>query len=219
MIVVVDTYNVLHVVGVLPPELAGIDVSGLAQLIEASRYSEHRVELICDGSPHLANQTTGHRLITPRYAGTGREADDLIAALVAESSAPKRLLVVSSDQWVLRQARKRRCRTLTSELFLEHLVHDATSTNPQTNARKPDTLPSAEVARWMDEFSITDEEASKPTRSKREQEEPGPTDLPLMPSKDRSKSAPQKPDREHGPLPRDVIEQAERIWAEEGRRS
>ena len=47
----VDAYNVLHVVGVLPPELAGIDLEELAALLEGSRFGREEVLLICDGIP------------------------------------------------------------------------------------------------------------------------------------------------------------------------
>ena len=38
MPLLIDAYNVLHVVGVLPPDLAGIDLEELAILIAKSRF-------------------------------------------------------------------------------------------------------------------------------------------------------------------------------------
>ena len=55
MHVLVDAYNVLHVVGVLPPEHAGIDLEELADLIAASRYGGHPVLLVCDADPEAAS--------------------------------------------------------------------------------------------------------------------------------------------------------------------
>lgn len=46
----VDTYNVLHVTGVLPAELAGLEPGGLAALIARSRYRSRGARLICDGT-------------------------------------------------------------------------------------------------------------------------------------------------------------------------
>ncbi len=49
MPLVVDAYNVLHVTGVLPPEIAGLDLNGLADLIEASGLAKDEVWIVCDG--------------------------------------------------------------------------------------------------------------------------------------------------------------------------
>src|SRR5881394_1410417 len=124
MKLLLDTYNILHVTGVLPPELAGVDVAELAQLILASRYRAQEIMLICDGDKNPDVQAGRRGTITVRFAGKGKSADDLIAELVEKSTTPKRLTVVSSDHAILKAARRRKCATLTSEEFLQHLVTD-----------------------------------------------------------------------------------------------
>ena len=49
MKVLIDTFNVLHVTGVLPPGLAGPDVTGLAALITTSRWKSAQIAMVCDG--------------------------------------------------------------------------------------------------------------------------------------------------------------------------
>ena len=126
---VIDTFNVLHVTGVLPPELAGPDAVKLAGLIYRSRWSGADVRLVCDGAAGNlvlpAGLAAGSR-IRLVFAGHGPDAADImIERIIAKDSAPRTLLVVSSDRRILTAARKRRSGLLTSEQFLQRLADDA----------------------------------------------------------------------------------------------
>lgn len=159
MPVIVDTFNVVHVTGVLPPELAGIDVEELARLIERSRYRTEMVTLVCDGSkPESGPKVESGRGIRVRYAGKGRTADEEIAAMVRASSAPRRLVVVSSDREIAREARRRRCRTLTSEEFLTHLTTDCSVGNGVgergEDSGAPSHVSAGEAGAWAKMFGI-----------------------------------------------------------------
>jgi predicted RNA-binding protein with PIN domain len=150
----VDTYNVLHITGVLSPDLAGLDAGDLAALIGTSRYADRTVKLICDGgrpgeSPHQAG-------IEFVFAGPGREADELIERIIRTNSAPKRLLVVSSDRRVIAAARRRRAAILSSERFLAQLALDR---ERPRRSRLPAfvheiPLDRYSVASWMREFGL-----------------------------------------------------------------
>src|SRR5687768_158064 len=107
MPLIIDTFNVLHTVGVLPPELAGIDVQGLIGLLKRSRYRDEKVTLACDGKPQPGLKS-GEPNVVIRFSGAGKPADDLIGQLVRASTAPRRLIVVSTDHAVQRTARRRR---------------------------------------------------------------------------------------------------------------
>lgn len=124
MPLIIDTYNVLHVTGVLPPEIAGVDTASLIDLIRLSRYRRRRVTLVCDGTPAEDAPTGRVGPITICYGGPGPTADALITAIIRRSSIPRRLTVVSSDRAVQREARRRRCGILSSEQFLQHLAVD-----------------------------------------------------------------------------------------------
>jgi hypothetical protein len=156
---VVDTYNVLHVTGVLPPELAGLEVAGLAALIALSRYAKAAAWLVCDGVGPPLSTRDGGRILT-KYAGHGRSADDEIERLIERSSAPRRMTVVSSDHRVRQAARRRRCRWLRSEEFLEHLAADVQRGRGQgprralTLDRSALPLHRDEVQRWVERFGL-----------------------------------------------------------------
>lgn len=153
MPVIVDTYNVLHVTGVLPPELAGIDVAGLADLIEASRYRAEMVWLVCDGTGRGARSERRERIVT-HYTGIRSDADSHIGRMIDGSSTPRRLTVVSSDHRVRRMALRRRCVALSSEAFLGQLASDANRRGKPREVRPPVPLDQQQVDRWVREFGL-----------------------------------------------------------------
>jgi len=161
MPLLIDAYNVIHVTGVLPTHLAGIDVEGLMRLIEVSRWSRDDVCLVCDGNPPPGGPPPPVGSIRAVFAGGGRQADDVIAALIARSTTPRRLAVVSLDRFVLQQASRRRCRTIRSNKFLELLAHDhavwerAMGRQAARPARKPGgPLPASSVDHWIKHFGL-----------------------------------------------------------------
>ncbi|MDY7107261.1 MAG: NYN domain-containing protein [Planctomycetota bacterium] len=143
MSLIIDTYNVLHVTGVLPPEIAGIDAAGLIDLIRQSRYRHRRTTLVCDGTPAEGAPVGRIGPVTVRYGGPGPTADALIATIIRRSSSPRRLTIVSSDRAVQREGRRRRCEVLSSEQFLEHLAADHEQAEAG-GAKKPDRPPTPE---------------------------------------------------------------------------
>ena len=163
MPIIIDTYNALHVTGVLPPELAVGEPEGLARLIAASRFGSEAVWLICDGVPRGATRV-GRIVI--EGAGPGKSADDHIAAFLERSSAPRRLTVVTSDRAIQRKARSRGAECVKSEDFLAMLADDARRVKPARGRPAPPSprrsvpLSEREVAGWMTLFAITAEQAA-----------------------------------------------------------
>lgn len=149
----IDTYNVLHVTGILPPDLAGVDAQGLARLIARSRYASRDAALICDGQapPDAPSAVDGVRLV---YAGAGADADSLIDSLVREDSAPRSLTVVSSDRRVQASGRRRRAVVLSAEQFLRNLAADAHRPDAPTKggAKPPAPLAPGLIHDWLVEF-------------------------------------------------------------------
>ncbi|NNF44198.1 MAG: hypothetical protein HKN62_14370 [Phycisphaerales bacterium] len=151
MPLIVDTYNVLHVSGVLPPDLAGIETADLARLIAASRYRREPATLVCDGTRPPDAGTGAPPGIDLVYAGPGRSADDEIIRRIRGSSVPRRLLLVTSDRAIMREARKRRCRILSSEAFLAQLADD--HTHPPAGSAAAET-PAGDVDHWLSVFGL-----------------------------------------------------------------
>lgn len=162
MPILIDANNVLHVTGVLPPDLAGVDEEGLAQLIADSRYRGDAVCLVCDG-PRRNRPVGPIAGIALRYSGAGKTADEVIAILVAQCTAPRRLTVVSGDRAILRDARKRRCPVLNATEFLEILTRDHTvrakSRTPLRSRPQTPTLDPQTVDAWRSFFGLDDPQA------------------------------------------------------------
>ena len=150
-----DTCNVLHTTGILPPGLAGLDVAGLGALIGTSRWAEDRVVLVCDGTPPSGGSPRPGPGIRVIYS-LEKEADEILERLISDSTAPRELLVVSSDRRVRRAARRRNARDLESDRFLRALLEDrqAHQNQPEPHHR-PASLRPGEVKSWENLFEVT----------------------------------------------------------------
>ncbi len=168
MALLLDTYNILHTTGVLPPEFAGPGIDDLAGLVAASRYARETVQMICDGTGQPRRPVGEDADIRVRFAGPGADADTLIIEMIDAAADPKRVTVVSSDGAIQRAARRRRCAALTSEEFLDHLARDNDSANrtatPTGPAPKPPApLSSDQVERWIDIFDLDAADFAEPS--------------------------------------------------------
>lgn len=156
--VIVDAYNLLMADGA-----GGIDLDDLRQLARASRYAERGVVLVCDGGPKgssaagVADAAGGAmRGVRVVYAGRGADADSLIEHMLAASSAPRRLLVVSDDRRLRKAARRLRAPWIGCLAFLARLHHDERRSTPTSLPSFATSLPldAMSVRHWLDEFGI-----------------------------------------------------------------
>ena len=161
MPLIIDTYNVLHTTGILPPEMAGIDVGGLIRLISASRYRRQLVTLVCDGTGPMPASPGLPRTIAIRFSGPDREADDLILDLVEQASDRRRITVVTSDRAVANAVRKRGCATLSSPVFLKRLLGDAQTRPRPVDDRPTGPLDAKRVDQWIEQFGLAETELTK----------------------------------------------------------
>jgi hypothetical protein len=171
MALLVDANNVLHVTGVLPPDLAGIDLDGLIHLVERSRFARRPVCLVCDGPGRAAGEEQSDRsTIRVVHAGRGRSADDAILALIDRSSAPRHLTVVTLDRRLADDSRRRGCRILRSDAFLGALAHDHAHharRDRRRLIRPAGPLPPGEVEYWLRVFGVADRDAAPPEPARR----------------------------------------------------
>ncbi|MBM44369.1 MAG: hypothetical protein CMJ36_05095 [Phycisphaerae bacterium] len=219
MKVVIDTYNALHITGILPPELAGLDAPGLVDLMARGRWSRNQVLLVCDGVLPRGHRDVRRGGIGTIHSGADKEADDIIEEIIERTDAPLRMLVISSDQRVVRAAKRRRCRTMSSEAFLRTLVHDHERARHQGKQRRDAARPAGKLSRksvdeWRTQFDIDDEDMAEFTRLDKESRSRakkmnGP---PAKPKPPRQTTSPTQPDP---PLPDHIIEEAMRMLDED----
>ncbi|MEM1183612.1 MAG: NYN domain-containing protein [Planctomycetota bacterium] len=171
-LLLVDAYNVLHTVGVLPPDLAGQDVPGLIRLIAHSRYADRELTVVCDGIGSKDRGVSfGHARVL--FSGAEREADDLIERLIDRYTKGRTLTVVSSDRRLQRAAKRGRAEGLSSRDFLKHLLddHRQIPIRDKTGGWAPRAavpLDPYSVAAWMTEFGFESPPTDSPQSVKTE---------------------------------------------------
>lgn len=219
MKVVIDTYNALHMTGILPPDLAGLDAPGLVDLMARGRWSRNQVLLVCDGVLPRGHRDVRRGGIGTIHSGPDKEADDIIEEIIERTDAPLRMLVISSDQRVVRAAKRRRCRTMSSEAFLRTLVHDHERARHQGKQRRDSARPSGKLSRksvdeWRTQFDIDDEDMAEFTRlDKDSRSRVNKTSHP--PSKPKPPRRTNSATRSEAPLPDHIIEEAMRMLDED----
>lgn len=164
---IVDGYNLMHAVGLArarygPGQLQKQRERLLAFLAEhVSAIQRLRTTVVFDARdapPGLARHAV-HAEMEIVFARPGDEADPLIEELIAAHSAPKQVLLVSSDHRLQKAARRRRARFIDSEAFAEKLERAAAARDhpvvrePENPAEKTGGgLAAEDVAAWLEEF-------------------------------------------------------------------
>lgn len=222
MPVLIDAYNVLHVTGVLPPERAGIGLAELVGLLRTSRYAKEELVVVCDGTPGDEPRPREAGSVEIVYSGRGRTADDLIIERIERTTAPRRLLVVSSDQEIVRAARRRRSRPVASAEFLQLLLADADAAEhaPREAYRPPPgPLDDRQVQLWRRIFDVDEGAVEAAARAlamsrRRKQDDDGAPEATASPGDETADESPDSP----AIFPDHVIEEAKRIEEAERRR-
>ena len=88
------------------------------------------------------------------------KADELIVARIKANSAPRRLVVVSSDHEIRIPAQHRRCQVIRSEDFVPLLLEavNPPPQRPREPREKYQGLTDDEAKKWIKEFGLDDEE-------------------------------------------------------------
>lgn len=153
MRLMIDTWNVLHQTGVLPPENAGIDVRGLAKLIQNSRFRGCQMTLVCDGTNVNEGFTAPHVMCI--FTGPHKSADDEIVERVRASSGARDILVISSDNAISKAVRAAGAQCMKSHHFLTLLIQDSRLPKAKRTQR-PSELSAKHASDWKTIFDIDD---------------------------------------------------------------
>ena len=163
MTLLIDGYNLLNSTGILgrgrgPGSLERARQALLNVLVEslpADQVSRTTVVFDASESPWGVARTQTHRGISVQFAAKDEDADTQIERLIAASSAPKRLTVVSSDHRLHRAARRRRARAVDSDVWYAEVVRRRPDRrqSPRAAPAKPHVpLSEEDVARWLEQF-------------------------------------------------------------------
>jgi hypothetical protein len=207
MSLLIDGYNLLHVTGIVgrgigPGSLQRSRLA-LVNFVAESLDPEDlpRTTIIFDahnapaGLPHVIQ----HAGISVRFAAGYETADKLIEELIRVDSAPRRLVVVSSDHEIQRAARRRRAKAIDSDVWYAELVRARRERNEAsgaTLARPHVPLLEEDVNYWLRQFggeSLLAELVARESKSNR----PAPE---RSERRDAERSMSDKPPDDSGPI-------------------
>ncbi|MDZ7620505.1 MAG: NYN domain-containing protein, partial [Patescibacteria group bacterium] len=159
----IDGYNLLHATGLVargfgPGTLERARLA-LLNFLAASLDTEQRprTTIVFDAGtrgPGLPREMV-HGGLTVLFAAGYSDADTLIEELIRRHSAPRRLIVVSSDHQVQRAARRRRARAVDSDVWYGELATArqlARDDSAQPDPRPPVPLLQEDVNYWLRQF-------------------------------------------------------------------
>lgn len=161
---IVDGYNLLHAAGLARASYGPGDLERARNRLlhrirrGLSQTQRTRTTIVFDGREASSFQTRDLQFHGMRvtFSPPGLEADDTIEDLIASHSAPKQVIVVSSDHRLHKAARARKATAIDSDAFLDQLDQqtlptDQTRTSPQTEVpEKPESV--VDIEDWTQEF-------------------------------------------------------------------
>jgi predicted RNA-binding protein with PIN domain len=163
MPVLIDGNNLLFAARDADPERPPSRSTLCLRLGQWARRTGETVVLVFDGpapAKALARQISDPD-VGVSYSGAGVSADEVLMRAIAAHSAPKRLLVVSSDNEIARAGRRRRAKTVGADAFWRHVQRDLT--RPPRKRLEPGEknrgLPPEDARRWLSEFGLDEGQA------------------------------------------------------------
>jgi predicted RNA-binding protein with PIN domain len=153
MSLVIDGYNLMHAAGIIGRGAGpgGLERSRLALLnfivesLDPADLPQAVVVFDAAAAPPGLPRSLVHRGLTVRFAAKYESADELIEELIELDSAPRRLIVVSSDHRLHRAARRRKATAIDSDVWHAQTVQKRRQRNQASPAQTP-LKPSAPLA-------------------------------------------------------------------------
>ena len=162
MSLLIDGYNLLHATGIVgrgsgPGSLQRSRLALLNFLAESIDPAEvPRTTIVFDAHEAAGlPQVVEHRGMSVRFATKYESADELLEELIRADSAPRRLVVVSSDHRIQRAAKRRRAKAIDSDVWYAELLRGRRERNEasaQTPGRPPVPLLEEDVNYWLRQF-------------------------------------------------------------------
>jgi hypothetical protein len=162
MSVLIDGYNLMNVAGIVgrgmgPGGLARSRLAllnFLAESLDPREIAATTVVFDAAEAPPGLPRVIHHRGLTVRFASQYPDADSLIEELIDQSTAPRRLTVVSSDHRLQRAARRRRAKPMDCDAWYAGVIRRRRRSREQRVApgKPPVPLLAEDVAYWLRQF-------------------------------------------------------------------
>ncbi len=164
MALLIDGYNLLHVTEIFGGPGAGTELHRtrmalldyLAAAIDDRERRQTAIVFDAAGAPPGLPSSLVHKNIRVYFARRHSDADELIEELLEKHSAPRSLLVVSSDHRIQRAARHHGASYIDSDKWYAELRarrHDGAHGADQMHVKPDSDVARDEVAYWVDEFA------------------------------------------------------------------
>jgi predicted RNA-binding protein with PIN domain len=154
----IDGNNLLHAAAAEEPERPPSRHKLCELLGRWSARTRRPVHVVFDGpepAPGLLRQMAELR-VELTFSGKGVSADDCLKKLISANTAPRLLVVVSTDHEVARAAQHRRCHPARAADFWKRVLRDL-SRPDAVNLEPPEKregLRDAEVEDWIREMNL-----------------------------------------------------------------
>ena len=154
----IDGYNLLRSVQKLEEFSTLTDVQLCRVVSDFLSCVRDHGHIVFDGvGPPDKSAFGGIPLLEVYFSGQSYEADDIIEGKISDNSAPKSLVVVSSDRRLRNTASKRKAKSVSSEFFwkalLSQLEKQASRPAPEPTEKRHG-LTDRETDVWLDIFDL-----------------------------------------------------------------
>jgi predicted RNA-binding protein with PIN domain len=169
----IDGYNLLHATGILGrgrgrgslerSREALLNV--LAESLPADELGSTAIVFDAHDPPWGLSRKLNHHGMTVYFATRHEDADSMIEDLIKTHSAPRKLIVVSSDHRLHRAAKRRRAIAIDSDRWFRELMQARVerSTPSATDSIKPEgPFSPGEVEFWLQQFGMDEPKENRP---------------------------------------------------------
>jgi len=152
----IDGYNLLRVIQ-RSEITALLDEAGLIRILtEYLRRLRGRGQIIFDGiGPPDKTGLGGFRNLDVFFSGSILDADTVIEEKIQSNTAPRSLIVVSSDRRLVAAARRRKAVSIRSEVFWESVCKRLEKEPPRPEPKeKRQGISQSETQQWLKLFGL-----------------------------------------------------------------
>ena len=156
MPVIIDGYNLLRSIQNIEESTFISDI-GLCRILDSYfGLAGDKAEIIFDGiGPPNKSEFSNIKNIEISFSGRTSDCDTIIEHRIQDSTAPKRLTIVSSDRRLRDAARRRKAASVKSEDFWEMMKKQLSRRRPgKEPAAKRSGLTESETELWLETFGL-----------------------------------------------------------------
>jgi len=156
----IDGYNLYHTACKTSDELSFLTPPHLCHWIAEDMLRQNdQATVVFDGTRPGADAAACASVprVKVLYSGAKSDADTVLETLIGENTAPRRLIVVSSDRKIRAAARRRKSVSLSSRDYLAEMLkrQDIPAPPPKEPPEKHKGVSKTQRDQWLDLFGIT----------------------------------------------------------------